>query len=207
MPGGPPPSSSRLLTGAAASAVTFASLATVAAHRQPFGFDHGVRDLIGFTRHPTLQSPMELVSMLGEGTGLVPLIALGSAMLWRPGRHWAVALPGVMAGAGALQLGAKWAVDRPRPDLTPWGFPSGHVLVLVVFFGLIAYLLHRLDRARRWRGLATASCVIPVPVVAFSRLYLDVHWLSDLAGGLAIGLAYLLLAIWLVERIQVRRAG
>jgi membrane-associated phospholipid phosphatase len=43
-----------------------------------------------------------------------------------------------------------------------------------------------------------------VVVVAFSRLYLDKHWLSDLAGGLTIGAAYLLLAIWAVEVVLVR---
>jgi membrane-associated phospholipid phosphatase len=46
--------------------------------------------------------------------------------------------------------------------------------------------------------------VLPVIVVAFSRLYLDRHWLSDLAGGLTIGTAYLLLAIWVVEIVLVR---
>jgi membrane-associated phospholipid phosphatase len=52
--------------------------------------------------------------------------------------------------------------------------------------------------------LACLIASVPVVVVAFSRLYLDKHWLSDLAGGLTIGAAYLLLAIWVVEVVLVR---
>jgi undecaprenyl-diphosphatase len=105
-----------------------------------------------------------------------------------------------MAGAGALQWLAKVAAGRARPDQAPWGFPSGHVLSLVVFFGLMIYLIATAARRRRrWRVLASLVAAAPVVVVAFSRLYLDRHWLSDLVGGLTVGAAYLLLAIWLVE--------
>ena len=109
-----------------------------------------------------------------------------------------------MAGAGALQFLAKAASGRARPNLAPWGFPSGHVLSLVVFFGLMIYLIAMASkRRRRWRVLACLAAMAPVVVVAFSRLYLDKHWLSDLAGGLMVGVAYLLLAIWVVEVVLV----
>ena len=111
-----------------------------------------------------------------------------------------------MAGAGALQAIAKWSIHRARPDESPWGFPSGHVLSLVVFFGLMIWLVATASkRRRRWRLLASALCGLTVAVVAFSRLYLDRHWLSDLAGGLTIGLAYLLLAIWVIEVATIDR--
>jgi undecaprenyl-diphosphatase len=126
-------------------------------------------------------------------------------VLWRLNRRWAVALPVLMAGAGALQWLAKAAAGRVRPNLAPFGFPSGHVLSLVVFFGLMIYLVAMASsRRRRWRVLACLVATLPVVVVAFSRLYLDKHWLSDLAGGLTIGAAYLLLAIWIVEVVLVR---
>jgi undecaprenyl-diphosphatase len=147
------------------------------------------------------------VSGLGENYGLIPLIAIGSALLWRPSRRWAVTLPLLMAGTGALQLIAKWAVDRPRPNLAAWGFPSGHVLSLVVYFGLMMYLLAISTTARSRRQLGYAGCVAIVVTVAFSRLYLEMHWASDVAGGFTLGLAYLLLTIWLVENIAARRGA
>ncbi|MGH2394930.1 MAG: phosphatase PAP2 family protein, partial [Candidatus Limnocylindria bacterium] len=156
-------------------------------------------------RYEALHLPMELVTSLGDHVGLIAMIAIAIPILWRVDRRWALALPVLMAGAGALQWLAKAAAGRARPNLAPWGFPSGHVLSLVVFFGLMIYLIAMASRhRRRWRVLACLVAALPVVVVGFSRLYLDKHWLSDLAGGLTIGAAYLLLAIWIVEVVLVR---
>jgi membrane-associated phospholipid phosphatase len=194
-----------LVATATLSLAAFLALAGVAAQHYWFGIDYTVRQLVGFIHHPLLDGPMRGFSLLGDEMGLVPLIALTSAALWSRRRCWALALPVAMAGTGALQLLTKWAVDRPRPNLAGWGFPSGHVLALVVFFGVIAYLL--CSTQTRWGlgRLGSAVAVITVLIVAFSRLYLDAHWLSDVAGGFVLGLAYLLLTIWLVESISRRR--
>ena len=183
----------------------FLALALLSVSQQLSGVDHRVRALVQLSRLTSLDIAMLTVSGLGENYGLIPLIALGSALLWRPSRRWAVALPFLMAGTGALQLIAKWAVDRPRPNLAAWGFPSGHVLSLVVYFGLMMYLLSVSTTARSRRWVGYAGCVAIVLTVAFSRLYLEMHWLSDVAGGFTLGLAYLLSTIWLVERMTARR--
>ena len=92
---------------------------------------------------------MALVTRLGDNIGVIMLIAIGTAILWRINRRWALALPVLMAGAGALQWIAKALVGRPRPNLAPWGFPSRHVLSLVVFFGLMVYLIAMASSRRR----------------------------------------------------------
>jgi len=183
----------------------YLALALIAASQQLSDVDHRVRTVVQLARLPGLDIVMRAVSSLGENYGLIPLIALGSVILWRPSRRWAVALPILMAGTGALQLIAKWAVDRPRPNLAAWGFPSGHVLSLVVYFGLMTYLLTVSTTAPSRRRLGCVGCVAIVLAVGFSRLYLEAHWVSDLAGGLTLGLAYLLATIWLVEGIARRR--
>ena len=192
----------------AALALTgFVVLALLAAAHQFSALDHQARALVHLTRLPLLDPAMMGVSGLGENYGLIPLITLGVAALWRPSRRWAVVLPLLMAGTGVLQLVAKWAIDRPRPNLSAWGFPSGHVLSLVVFFGLMTYLLTSSRLARCWRWLGYAGCAATVLAVAFSRLYLEAHWVTDVAGGFTLGLAYLLLAICLVETIARRRVA
>ena len=199
---------SRRLLGVAALALTgFVVLALLAAAHQFSALDHQARALVHLTRLPLLDPAMMGVSGLGENYGLIPLITLGVAALWRPSRRWAVVLPLLMAGTGVLQLVAKWAIDRPRPNLSAWGFPSGHVLSLVVFFGLMTYLLTSSRLARCWRWLGYAGCAATVLAVAFSRLYLEAHWVTDVAGGFTLGLAYLLLAICLVETIARRRVA
>jgi membrane-associated phospholipid phosphatase len=193
-----------LLSGALISLVGYLALAVFAAQQQFFALDYGTRSWVRLIRYEALNLPMELVTSLG-GLGLIALIAVALPILWRVNRRWAVALPVLMAGAGALQWLAKATAGRARPNLAPWGFPSGHVLSLVVFFGLMIHLIVTASsRRRRWRVLASVVAAIPVIIVAFSRLYLDKHWLSDLAGGLSIGMTYLLLAIWVVEVVLVR---
>jgi undecaprenyl-diphosphatase len=205
---GPGSGLSRRLLGVAALALAgFAALALPATSHQFSALDYQARAFVHLTRAPVLDPAMTGVSGLGENYGLIPLILLGIAVLWRPSRRWAVALPLLMAGTGALQLITKWAVDRPRPNLAAWGFPSGHVLSLVVFFGLITYLLATSTLPRRRRWLGSAGCLSTVLAVAFSRLYLEAHWISDVAGGFTLGLAYLLLTICLVETVARRRAG
>ena len=194
-----------LLSAALASLAGYIALAVLAAHQQFFAIDYGTRTWIRMLRQEAPHLPMAFVTELGGPFGILLLIAAGVAvLLWRRQRRWAVALPALMAGAGALQAVAKWSIGRARPDESPWGFPSGHVLSLVVFFGLMIWLVATASRRRRrWRALASALCALTVVIVAFSRLYLDRHWLSDLAGGLTIGLAYLLLAIWVIEVVTV----
>jgi membrane-associated phospholipid phosphatase len=190
-----------LVAGAALSLGAFLALAVMAASEHYFGVDLLARSLVHLTRHPLLDPAMRGVSLLGDQAGLVPLVALGCGLLWRARRRWAYMLPVQMAGTGALQLVAKWAVDRPRPDLAAWGFPSGHVLSLVVFFGLMAYVLCTSSTGLNWRWAGSLGCGSTVGCVAFSRLYLERHWLSDVAGGFVLGLAFLLLTIWLVETV------
>ena len=189
------------MSGALLSVALFAGLAILTAEPR-FDVDSGIRGLVELTRSPALDVPMQAVTLLGQGAGLVPLIVLTSLGLWRRHRHWALVVPLVMAGSGALQYAAKWAVDRPRPNLAPWGYPSGHVLSLVVFLGLLVYLLHSTAVRRRWRLVGTSLAAATLSTVAFSRLYLDVHWLSDLGGGFTLGLGYLLFSIWLAENTR-----
>jgi len=196
-----------VLLGAAGILLTaYVILAIDASRHQFLPLDRNVREWVQPIRSGGLDLSMETVSLLGAPAGLVPLILIASALLWRASRRWALLLPILMAGTGALQLASKWAADRPRPNAAPWGFPSGHVLSLVVFFGVTAFLLITLsERRRRLRVLACLSCGAVVGLVAVSRIYLDMHWLSDVIGGFTLGSAYLLIVLWASQLIFAAR--
>lgn len=194
-----------LLAGALGLLAAYLVLAVGAAHDQLLPLDRTVRDWVQPMRSGGLDLPMGMISFLGEPAGLIPLILIASVGLWRVSRRWALLLPALMAGTGALQLVGKWAADRPRPNAAPWGFPSGHVLSLAVFFGVMAFILVTLsERRRRWRILACFACGTAVGLVAASRIYLDMHWLSDVIGGFSLGTGYLLIAIWTTQPIRAR---
>jgi undecaprenyl-diphosphatase len=111
----------------------------------------------------------------------------------------------MMAGTGGLQLVAKWAIDRPQPNLAAWGFPSGHVLSLVGVLRPDDLPARPSKLTRPWRWLGCAGCAATVVAVAFSRLYLEAPWVSDVAGGFTLGIGYLLLTICLVETVARRQ--
>ena len=188
-----------LLVTGILSLLGFLVLTTAVSQRHLDGVDLLARSMIHQTRHPGLQGFMEGASLLGGQPGQVAIVVIGSVMLLPRRRRWALALPLVMLGVGLVQSLAKWAVDRPRPNLDPLGFPSAHVLSLVVLCGYLAYVACLAIPRRRWQGLAVGAGGGIVGIVGYSRMYLDAHWLSDVVGGLTAGLAYLLAAIWLIH--------
>src|SRR5215510_1950553 len=104
-----------LLSSALASLAGYIALAVLAAHQQFFAVDYGTRTWIRMLREEAPYLPMALITQLGGPYGILLLIAAGVAiLLWRRQRRWAVALPALMAGAGALQAIAKWSMGRAR---------------------------------------------------------------------------------------------
>jgi membrane-associated phospholipid phosphatase len=185
-----------VVAGAVVALLSFLALAVGVTQGRLAPTDRQVRALVQQSRTPSVLAAMEAVSLVGGEPGQTAVVLLGSVVLWRRRAAWLLLLlPGIMAGSGVLQLAAKRALDRPRPNLDPWGFPSAHVLSLLVLCGCLAYVLGRTVAARRWRALGIGVCVAAIGAVAVSRLYLDAHWFSDVLGGLTLGLAYLLVVI------------
>jgi membrane-associated phospholipid phosphatase len=129
-----------------------------------------------------------------------------AAALWHAARRqWPEALAWVAAGLTTLVLtvAIKLAVERPRPTLWPWmqsvsgfSFPSGHAMVSAAFFPLLGWLA---TRARRG-ALGYAIGLLVAAYVGVGRLYLGVHWPSDVLAGWALGLAQSGTAIWWLSR-------
>jgi len=148
---------------------------------------------------------------------LVAVVALGGALaLWlvanRLGAMWLVAALVVSLS----NRGVKFLVDRPRPaaDLVDvsdkasgLSFPSGHVTTAVLVYGFIFYLAGLLIPVRLLRFLVQASCLVVVVLTALQRVYVGVHWPSDVLGGLLFGGLLLSLLIWSHRRFRSLAAG
>lgn len=110
-----------------------------------------------------------------------------------------------MVIGGLLSFAIKTIVARTRPinalvSTIDYSFPSGHTMSAVIFFGLIIYLIckHRKTYAGNWK-LDVFCIKIPI-IIGFSRLYLNVHWLSDVLGGMLIGLIILTSSLLIAKR-------
>jgi membrane-associated phospholipid phosphatase len=162
--------------------------------------DRGARAYVRTGRSPGLAPPMRFVSLLGSGYVLLPVTVACSVALWRR-RHRAVALslPAIGAGAALALAATKWIVNKPRPSLRGYGFPSGHVFGVTVFVVMAVYLLWMFDTPPRVQRAARTVGIVFVLVVGYSRLYVNAHWLSDVVGGLLAGLAFALLMVLTVD--------
>ena len=93
----------------------------------------------------------------------------------------------------------KYIIQRPRPDgyrlITESGysFPSGHSMVSMAFYGLIIYLIWKMVKNKKIKYISCGILAILIPMIGFSRIYLGVHYASDVIGGFAISIVYLLL--------------
>lgn len=156
-------------------------------------------------------------TLLGTPLGLGIVVLCTAVVLLLRGRRW-LPLFVVLTPLGGWGLNAtlKLVFARARPDLSMalrassgYSFPSGHAMLSVVAYGALAYVVTRLSSNPRVRSgaLALASCA--AAAVALSRVYLGVHWLSDIAAGAAAGLVWLATAIGIYElrrRLRILRA-
>jgi undecaprenyl-diphosphatase len=138
-------------------------------------------------------------TIAGTPVALGGIVAVASAILIFQKRfRWAAYLifTTVMGALLVLQLKSYFA--RERPDLAValrhadgYSFPSGHAMGSTVVSGALAYLALRACRTWRAKAAALAAAATFVLAVAFSRVYLGVHWISDIAAGFAAGLTWI----------------
>ena len=112
----------------------------------------------------------------------------------------AALLPLVLGGAELLNLILKLSFHRTRPDVAfvqidSYSFPSGHAMISAAAYGALAYLAWPHLRTHRRRALLVAATALVVALIGFSRLYLGVHYLSDVLAGVAGGVFWLSLSI------------
>jgi membrane-associated phospholipid phosphatase len=161
------------------------------------GVDKGVARWGHENAEPLSTDGLTLVTTLGETWFVVILaLALGVTETIRSRAHWALPfLVLAVLGNNVLTTTVKELTDRVRPDLNPLAaslgpsFPSGHSSAAACFYAAAAFLIGRRCRPRVRPWLAVAATTTAVGV-ACSRVFLDVHWLSDVVAGLLLGWAW-----------------
>lgn len=142
-----------------------------------------------------------VVTFFGSPAVLLAVSAAVFVVLYRRRLVLEAALvPVTLVGAELLNLILKLAFHRPRPevafvDLDTYSFPSGHAMVSAAVYGVFAYLAWRPARTHRRRLVLVAGASLFVALICFSRLYLGVHYLSDVLAGAAAGVFWLALSI------------
>lgn len=155
---------------------------------------------------------------LGTGVGLgILVLIVATFLLIRGHRRWATFLVVTAAGGGLLNHALKVVFARARPDMAEalwrshsYSFPSGHAMGSLVVFGALVYVVMRASRSWPVRSAAVALGLCFVGAISISRIYLGVHWFSDIVAGLSAGLVWLATttaAYEVFRRMRPRRAA
>jgi undecaprenyl-diphosphatase len=197
---------------AAASAWAFLGITQdVVAREELVRLDPQVHAWILAHRVVPLDRFFVVVTWLGANAVVLPVLLVGGALVARAQRSWrpVVSIAVVYASAVLLHAVVALAVHRPRPDpsgwLSPaagWAYPSGHTTQAVAGWGILA-LVAAVGAGARHRATLLVSATVVAGLVAASRVYLGVHWLSDVLG--AITLSGTLLAVWVALTAGSRR--
>lgn len=211
------PALTRRLFGIVALSVAFVAM-TVAISAGAF---HALDLQVAQATHSIWQESLHgLFQVIAELGGLEVTTALMIALfyyLWRGGFGADALVVAAFIGAQALEILYKLFFYHPGPPFSishldgpsitsmfekPGGvgnsFPSGHMVRTVLVYGLLAFVIRRLATSRSARLMAIPVAIAIIVVVGFDRLYLDVHWESDVIGGVLLGgIALLAATVWL----------
>ncbi|OKL39830.1 phosphatase PAP2 family protein [Pontibacter flavimaris] len=171
-------------------------------------------DEAGFAFAASLSSPfmdgfIKFITFFGSGQFLTPaaLALIGFYLFVRKHRWNSLKVPVVALGSITLNLVLKYFFDRARPmsplvEASGLSFPSGHSMVAASFYGLLIYLAWHNVKDVRLRNTLIVGLSIFVLLIGFSRIYLRVHYPTDVLAGLAAGFLWVIMGISVLHRME-----
>jgi undecaprenyl-diphosphatase len=153
---------------------------------------------------------MQVFTFLGTHTFLIPanLTLIAYFLFIKKHRWYSIKVPMVALSSLLLMFVLKTIFHRDRP-LIPlleaakgYSFPSGHATMSITFYGLMIYIVwHYIERT--WlKWTLTTFLVLLIAFIGISRVYLRVHYSSDVLAGFCVGLMWLLLSLWILKKIE-----
>lgn len=152
------------------------------------------------------------ITFFGNHKFLIPAnAALLTYYLFKKNNRLSVRVIALALSSLLLKVILKLFFQRERPAIPlvnkvqGFSFPSGHALIGVAFYGLLIYITWRTIKNKWLRILLTAGLVLMILLISFSRVYLRVHYASDVIAGICIGFIWLILSLWVIDKIEQKR--
>ena len=151
------------------------------------------------------------ITLLGKSQVVLCFIAISVTLfwLWRK-KYYILSLFIAVVGSEAFTCLGKLAFHRPRPELAVYlehsfSFPSGHATIAVAFYGFVGYVLIRLVQSWNRKVNILFTTILIIIAIGFSRVYLGVHYISDVWCGFLVGAMWLIIAISFSEWVGYQK--
>jgi membrane-associated phospholipid phosphatase len=193
-----------------ASLLLFAYLIRKVIVLQRTSFDENVFELLKPHISETHNQVMLFFTFLGTHKFLIPanLLLIAYFLFVRRHKWYSIKVPAIALSSLGLMFGLKHFFGRPRPDVPllfeaeGLSFPSGHALFSITFYGLLVYIIYHAVKQNGLKWTLIVLLIILMVIIGFSRVYLRVHYASDVIAGFCVGFMWLVLAIWLLNRME-----
>ncbi|MBO0999923.1 phosphatase PAP2 family protein [Bacillus sp. SD075] len=195
------------------SLIGFSFMAFTISANEYLKFDEVVIPLVQGWESPLLTVIMKFFTYIGSTGSLIILSLVILFFLYRVLKHRLelVLFTAVMVGSPLLNLMVKLFFQRARPDLHRlieiggYSFPSGHAMNAFSLYGILTFLLWRHIKTRWARISLILFSMMMILSIGMSRIYLGVHYPSDILAGYLAGGCWIAISIWFFQRYQDRR--
>ncbi len=172
-------------------------------------FDENIFNAVASYITPGRTGIMNVITLLGKHTLLIPLnFLLIGFFIYKKQKWFAIRITSLSLSSVVLSFTLKAFFQRDRPllpvigDVSGYSFPSGHALIGIVFYGLLIYIIWHEVKLKWLQIFLSVFFILLIVLISFSRIYLRVHYPSDVIAGLALGFIWLVLSLRIIHRIE-----
>ena len=175
--------------------------------------DIRIANLFFVFRTDVLTNIVSWITLLGKSQVILGFIAISVVLLWLwRKKYYILSFFIAVTGSGAFTYLGKLAFHRPRPELAVYAehsfsFPSWHATIAVAFYGFVGYLLMRFSQSWSRKVNIFFTTILIIIAIGFSRVYLGVHYISDVWSGYLVGAMWLIIAVSFSEWLRHKEKG
>ncbi len=189
----------------------FFKLAEDIVEKEVISFDVTIIHWVYSFRSPQMTEIMKGITFFGGDIFLTTAIIYVILLLVRTHKKDAFIFSFILAFGTGLNILLKSIFQRPRPSFSPlihessYSFPSGHAMNSFVFYTCLSFFIFRRIRNRRWGMVLIILSAVAIVLIGLSRVYLGVHYPSDIIAGYAAGLLWFVIVLWFEKTILFLR--
>lgn len=195
-----------------ATALLFGLVAYYVQTNQIVAFDEAIISFVQSYISPGFDRFVFVATHFGSKKLVAPLILILAAILFFYKKYALGLFIALTSGTGAaLNIILKTIFQRERPDILPlitetgYSFPSGHSMGSIIFYGSVAYLIVHLTRKSSVRWIGVTAMILLIVIIGSTRIYLGVHFPSDIIGGFSVGTMWLIVCIFCFRYYEFKK--